>query len=543
MNLGGFGLLLVLKLRLLRRTFDRRRGSASIVALFVLTLAFAPIWMAVAGAAYAAAVHLGAPAVGAVTGSVHAGWVAGSLMLGSFAEGFDMGKLLRYPIRPRAAFWLNVLIAPLDLVALFVMPPLVAVIIGTFVRSGTAAGVMTSLAILVMLLTTSAVVQALLAALGRYVRREWTRALFGLLVAVAFAMPTILAGPRVRGNGGVRALIASSAHALSVGSTIFRWFPTVALPVRAAMAAAALDPLSYAICLVLAIVGLVVCAEIGMHLALRDAMNRSVGGLGPRTKKESSSRPTSGPAALLPQDLALLVEREVRYFLRTPQVLIGLPLSPLLVFMLPNGNAIGFEIRPFMLAFVAMVTVLNLSANQFGLDQAGVRLLFLLPVSTRRILLAKNVACAMVVGATATLCLIVASWSTTPLDLLGTLTTLTTVFAALPIVLSLGNVLSVYHPWRMTFRLGGAPPGAMLSAFAQLAAVASVGLLLAVPMIVLPIALGPREGIRLVSIGATLALALALWSFWHLVLGFASRALHDRRSVLIDRLVRVTETG
>jgi hypothetical protein len=542
MNFGGFGLLLALKLRLVGRTFDRRRGRASFVALFVLALVFAPIWVAVAATAYAAALHLGAPAVGAVIGSVHAGWVAGSLMLGSFAEGFDMSKLLRYPIRPRAAFWLNVLIAPLDLVALFVVPPLVAVVIGTVVRSGVGAGILVSIAIVVMLLTTSAVVQALLAILGRYVRREWTRALFGVLLAVAFALPTILAGPRVHGGGGMKALVASGAKVFSVGSKIFQWFPTVGLPVRAAMAAAAGDPRSY-LWLVSAVLALVLFTEIGMRLAVRDAMNRSVGGTASPRNGESTSRPASGPAALLPQDLAVLVEREVRYFLRTPQILIGLPLSPLLVFMLPDGYMLGLEMRPFMLAFVALVAVLNLSANQFGLDQTGVRLLFLLPVPTRRILLAKNIACAIVVGATATLCLTVASWSGTPMDFLGMLTTLVTVLAALPIVLSLGNVLSVYHPWRMTFRLGGAPPGAMLSAFAQLAGVASVGFLLAFPMIVLPVVLGSRDGIRLISIATTLAMAGVLWLFWRLVLGFASRALYERRSLLIDRLVRVTETG
>ena len=84
------------------------------------------------------------------------------------------------------------------------------------------------------------------------------------------------------------------------------------------------------------------------------------------------------------------------------------------------------------------------------LDREGVRLLLLLPVEPRRLLMAKNLACAVVVLATTALAVpaagLVGSDGAFPL-VLGALATLATV----PALLSVGNFLSVRHPWRMTF--------------------------------------------------------------------------------------------
>ena len=97
--------------------------------------------------------------------------------------------------------------------------------------------------------------------------------------------------------------------------------------------------------------------------------------------------------------------------------------------------------------------------------------------------------------------------------------------------------------WRMTFRMGGAPPGAMLSAFAQMGAVAVVGIVLAFPLIILPAVLGPGPLVRVASLGATLLTAAALWALWWAALGRAAAALDRRREQIVDRLARPTEAG
>src|SRR5688572_15920955 len=140
---GGLLLLVGLKLRLTSRVFSRRRKGAlalTVVAFLLVTLTFAPMWLGLTAAAYFGARRLGSDAVAVGFGLIHITWIAGSLLLSSFAEGIDLRALLRYPVRPRSVFWLNVLIAPLDVVALFLLPPLAAMAVGTSARSGAVAG-------------------------------------------------------------------------------------------------------------------------------------------------------------------------------------------------------------------------------------------------------------------------------------------------------------------------------------------------------------------------------------------------------------------
>src|SRR5439155_2402882 len=154
-------------------------------------------------AAYLGAARLGTPALAVGLGLVHLSWVASALLLGSFAEGFDLRVLLRYPLSPGAAFWLNLLVAPFDLVAPFLLPALVALAAGAAARAGALAGLGVALAGLLQLALTSALTQTLLSLLGRYVRREWTRAFFGVAVGLVFAVPALLLQGGV-GAGGPR---------------------------------------------------------------------------------------------------------------------------------------------------------------------------------------------------------------------------------------------------------------------------------------------------------------------------------------------------
>jgi hypothetical protein len=541
-----FLLLLQLKLRLLSRTFSGRAG-ATLLASFFLALAFLPMCAGLTATAYFGARHYGAPAVAVGLGLVHVGWVAATLLLASFAEGIDMRLLLRYPVRPRSMFWLNVLIAPLDLVSLFLVPPLVALAIAAANRAGTAAGLAVALAALLLVLVTSALSQTLLAALGRYLRREWTRALFGVLVGLVFMLPTVL----VRGleRKGADALPPGLAERLPDVAALFAWFPPTALPVRAALAATEAHAGVAIVYLAASLVLLLVLVDVGARIAVREAMNRVSGGdarapapmpaSGPRPARVEHGR--SRPAS----DLATMIVREWRTYLRTPQVLMGLLMIPVLLLVFGRGNGFSFASHPFLLTFLCISSALNLSGNQFGLDQAGVRLLFLLPIAPRRLLLAKNLALVALVAVMAAISLGVTA-AAAGLTVERALTTVVSLAAALPVALTLGSFLSVYHPWRMVFRLGGAPPGAMISAFSQLAALGVVAVLLLIPMSLLPVLLANRASdtwIHVASLGATLVFAGGLWAIWWVLLGVAARALVRRRELIIDRLAKPGETG
>jgi hypothetical protein len=546
--MASFLLLLQLKLRLMARTFTGRAGT-TVLATIGLGLAFLPMCVGLTATAYLGARRFGAPAVAVGLGLVHVGWVAATLLLASFAEGIDMRLLLRYPVRPRAMFWLNVLIAPLDLVSLFLLPPLVALAIGTARRSGTAAGVEVALAALLLVLITTALSQTLLAALGRYLRREWTRALFGLLVGVVFMLPTLLMrGLERKGGGG---LPPELAQRLPDVAALFAWFPSTALPVRAALAAAEAGRPAAIVYLAAAAVLLLVVVDVGARIAVREAMNRVAGGEGrSHARKDEATASASSPVLRLDRggptsELATMIAREWRTYLRTPQVIMGLLMIPVLLLVLGRGSGFSFASHPFLLTFLCISSALNLSGNQFGLDQAGVRLLFLLPILPRRLLLAKNLALVALVATVTAACLGLAALAG-GMTVQDALTAVAALAAALPVALTLGTFLSVYHPWRMVFRLGGAPPGAMISAFSQMAAMGVVALLLLLPMSLLPILLANRASdfwIAAASFAATLVFAGALWAIWWVMLGVAARALVARRERIIDRLARPGETG
>jgi hypothetical protein len=539
-------LLLGLKARLMGRAVSRSGRLPGLLSLLLLAMAFSPIWMGLASTAYSGARQLGGPAVVAGFGAIHLTWMATSLLMGSYAEGFDLRLLLRYPIPPRDAFWLNVLVAPIDFVAFFLLPPLGGLVAGSAVRAGAAAGIAVAVAGVALLFVTTAIAQVLLALLGRHLKREWTRALFGLLVGLAFIVPNLLIRNTQLPHGGsgtgaaLHWLQASLGHA----ERFFVWFPTTALPARAAVAALDHHTGAAALYLVAAVVALLLVVRICAGIAVSEAMNRQAAGAGGPTGAAAGGAGLEGwLERLLPTDLAILVARDFRTFSRTPQILLGLLMAPAVVVLLNHQHDMQVTGGTFLVAFAPLTAALNLAANHFGLDQAGVKLLFLLPVSARQLLISKNIACGSVATAGTAACLLTTVFFGPHLDALGVFTAIATMAAALPVVLSFGNRLSVRSPWRMSFRLGGAPPGAMSSAFAQLFAVAVVGVALAPGLLLLPAVYGDGLGVRLGSLWITATIAAGLWTAWFFVLPRAAAALDARRELIIDRLAKASESG
>jgi hypothetical protein len=545
---GVLGLLLGLKLRLMVRTVSRAGRLRGIASLLLVAVAFAPLWLGMTSVAYSSARQLGGTAVVTGFGAIHLTWMATSLLMGSYAEGFDLRLLLRYPVPPRDAFWLNVLVAPVDFVAFFLLPPLGGLVAGSAVRAGTAAGCAVAAAGIVLLFTTTAIAQVLLALLGRHLKREWTRALFGLLVGVAFIIPSIILRSGQGAQPPAGSSVAAAGHwlkaSLAHAESVFVWLPTTALPARAALAALDHHAAGAALFLVAAFGALLLLVRICAGVAVSEAMNRQAPSTGGTAGAEAGAAGLEGwLERLLPTDLAILVARDLRTFSRTPQILLGLLMAPAVVVFLNQQHHLQIQGGIFLVAFAPLTAALNLAANHFGLDQAGVRLLFLLPISARRLLISKNIACASVATVGVAACLLTTVFFGPHLDALGVFTAIATMAAALPVVLTFGNRLSVRSPWRMSFRLGGAPPGAMSSAFSQMFAVAIVALALAPGLLLLPAIQGDGLGVRLASLWITATIAAGLWTAWFFILPGAAAALDARRELIIDRLAKASESG
>ncbi len=544
-----FAYLLRLKLRLLWRSFIRRGGVLPVVGVAFLAAVFSPLWMGLAGGAYFLVSRHGAAGLASLVGTVHLGWLTSAFLFAAFAEGFDWRLLLRYPIPPRAIFWINVLLGPFDVVALFLLPPLLAAVVAVAGRAGGAAAVATLVIIVLLLLITGATLQIMLALIGGLLKREWARAAVGLTFGLACAAPALMFNRHVaadrKGPGVLDGLVAAG---LGPSDAFASWCPTTAPLVIALRGALSGHWLRFSVGFVFAIGLLVVLVRIGTHLAVVAALRGDAAGAGASRPAPRDHRPGRRGllAAILPEDLALLLGRELRYWQRTPQVIIGLLLTPMMVtFFVWQRPAFG-RLSLFFVPFFCLASVLSLSANQFGLDREGTRLLFLLPLSPRRLLVAKNLASILVVAMQTVAALVIlallggstdANSSVVELALAGLSTA-----AALPAVLIVGNYLSAAHPWRMTFRVGGTPPGAMASAFAQMLVLGGMAVLLAAPFIAAWIIEGPdfRYGGPLVGIGV---IAIVMWSIWVLLLGPTADFLDRHREHLIATLAHPHETG
>jgi hypothetical protein len=529
----GFRLLLGVKLRLLLRSFVRRNVRQTVLLVLVLAAVLVPAWNGLGGAARAAVTRNGVPGAVAVLGAVHLGWLVSSFLFSAFAEGFELRRVLRYPVRPAAVFVLNVLLAPVDLVALFLLPPLVATVMAMGHLHGAGAAVGMALACLLTVLMTGVVLHILLAALGRFLRREWMRAVAGLLFGLAFAAPS-LAFNRHIGTGDVG---ASLDRRVPAAARLAARLPTTAFPALLVRGSAEGSPGSIAA----AVLGAVLVLVAGVALGTRWAVAAALAGehtSGPGPGRKGSRPPRAGPwERVLGADVAVLVGRELRYWLRTPQVVLGLMVTPLMVLFFFREHRFAVDLRLFFLPFLCLVSVFNVSANQFGLDREGVRLLFLLPIEPRRLIAAKNLASLTVVAVETVVSLIVVLViGGAPLADLGA--PALSVLATIPAVLMAGNALSVRHPWRMTFRVGGTPPGALASAFTQIFVVAAMAMLLAIPTLV-----GRFVGGRTLALAGTALLGVVAWTAWTLSLGRAARGLVARREQLLATLAHPHETG
>src|SRR6185436_11403041 len=380
-----------------------------------------------------------------------------------------------------------------------------------------------AMACLLTVLVTGVVLHILLAALGRFLRREWSRAVAGLVFGLAFAAPS-LAFNRHIGTGQIG---AGLDRRIPAAARLAESLPTTAFP-----ALVVRGSVEGRVALVgLGLVGAALVLVAGVALGTRWAVAAALAGdttASPTGDEKASRAARAGPwERVLGADVAVLVGRELRYWLRTPQVVLGLMVTPLMVLFFFREHRFAVDLRLFFLPFLCLVSVFNVSANQFGLDREGVRLLFMLPLPPSRLIAAKNLASLAVVAAETVVSLvIVLVIGRAPLADLAA--PALSVLATVPAVLMAGNALSVRHPWRMTFRVGGTPPGALASAFTQIFVVAGMAFLLAIPTLV-----GRFVGGRPVALAGTALLGVLAWTAWSLSLGRAARNLSDRREQLL----------
>lgn len=357
----------------------------------MLALAFSPFWFGGALLAYGGTLRFGAPAALVVFGASQITWIYFGLLLGAMGRSFDLDRLTRYPLRAESVYATNILAACLEPVCLMTLPAIFAAAAGAFARAGAGPGAATLAAGLIVTLVTSALLQLLLAVLDEVMRREWVR----YLAIALFSLTFILFQLVVRGSAQ-RLIARLAGQPLDPGQMVgliagyLAKLPTVGWP--GAIATGALDGSPLRLLAGLAGTALLAALLIspGARLMRHTARaGETSGGAGP-AKRPSSRGSVALLPGILPRGVGLLVARELRYSLTSPQRLLALFLTPLVLLMLLFTRKMGRTEAPVFVLLLLSSSLSSTAITQFSYDGPGVRSFFLLPCRARDVLLAKN---------------------------------------------------------------------------------------------------------------------------------------------------------
>ncbi len=389
-------LLLWLRWKLFLRSSSRGGMIAGLVMNVVLLMAFAPVWLLGAFAAYVGVGRYGADVIPVAFGVAQLMWVSLGILSGALGRTFDLGSLLRYPVRPRLVFGINVVASMLAPAPLMALPTLFAVTLATAHRAGPFAALAVATGAVLLMLVTASLLQVLLALLDEALRHERVRYVATALMTLMFVGVQFLVRVSMRElsqNVAMRLLHheITPEQALALAARVFAGVPTVSAP--AALATGAFTGawgtlvLGLAGSLALLVLGVWPGAAL-MRRTVRGG--ESAGGGRVKADRRESRGSFALGAPFLGPGVALLVARELRMTLRHPQRLMSVVMAPLvgIVFLVTSaGNAkIGAGAALALLASSVGTSSLLL----FGYDGAGVRSFFLLPCAPRDVLLAKH---------------------------------------------------------------------------------------------------------------------------------------------------------
>ncbi len=538
--------LLALKGRLWWRGIPVERRVATIALLSIFALAAAPLWLGAASLAFTGVRTLGAPALMLTFAGAQAAWVVLVLIMNAWGEAFDLRRMLRFPIHPRTLHLSSVVMSVTELPALFVLPALSGAVLGAAARGGPLAGVAAALAVLLLAALTAALLQLLLALVSAMRHHRMLRLLHeGLATVVGMSGYLVYLGARDRVQHLMEAagptLPARLEHLARLAE---RALPTAAWPAWLATGALEGRWLHAAIGAGLALALLALLIECGWRLAHRLALGRETTS-SVRAPRERAAGAPGGPRPwrrLLPAPLALLLEREVTLARRGPQMFAMLVFS---VFVAVMFRAMAGRDVPAMGPWVAMMLsmqVQGFTGSLFGQEREGLRLLFLLPLESRALLLAKDLAVSLqfavclgvtLVGLTvangdagALLCIEVVVWG-----------------AALMLVgMMMGHVSSIQHPARADRRGRTSSGASVLSNLVHtIALFATLGAFALARWGAR--ALAPPDARTLAGVLVPGALVLALAVAWWRSLAPAGRMLDGHRESMLAVIATPTETG
>ncbi len=165
---------------------------------------------------------------------------------------------------------------------------------------------------------------------------------------------------------------------------------------------------------------------------------------GQQHEAERAEGKIAGGLAALSPAIAACVEKEVRYIVRGPSMVLTILTPLVLVGLYANRLGQSEYVLPLALAYT-LVVMLPLLYNTLGPDAAGMQLYLLSPTPLRSVFLAKNLVNCVLIGLVSAVATVLAVWNHRPRAEVAVATAFWFV-AMLFINLSLGNSRSLYAP-------------------------------------------------------------------------------------------------
>lgn len=441
-------------------------------------------------------------------------WQLVPIMLASFQEQFDLGILLRFPVRFGSYYLLYVVFGLLD----------VSTILGALCCTGVLVGITlarptlfawTTLALIIFAAFNILLVRAIFAWIDRWLAQRKTReilgAIFMVLILSLQLLNPALHRHRQEGNGAPLGRNAPREQAqqkiqqyqqsraefqarygpwVATANEVQQWLPpglaAKALQQRVRrQSEPELEPVPRSGSLLsLGVLCLYVLgAGGGLAARLRAEYSGESLGVAPSRKKTSAIRSKSTrreSRGLLdgPGPTSAVIEKELRTLLRTMPLLyaIGAPLLLLLVFsgaFIRNGpQAHIFPLALPLCIVYAQLGFTRLFYNNMGAEGMGIQLYFLSPTPMRTVMLAKNLFHSVLFGLT-----ILVAGTLTILRLgvpegVVVAATVAWLLFSLPTNLAAGNIFSLTMPYRVNpgriTRQGGSQANALGALLAQL---------------------------------------------------------------------------
>jgi len=493
-------------------------------------------------------------------------WQMIPIMLASFQEQFDLGILLRFPVRFGSYVLLYMVFGLVD----------VSTILGGLFCAGIWFGVAAARPGLLLWISSTLVVfavfnillvRAVFAWIERWLAQRRTREILGAvfmvgLLSLQLMNPGIYQKRHSGRNGHqdqaeqLRAAKARYAPLLKNANAVQKWLPP-GLAAQSLQQAVAQQPqaglgslglLGLYVLLVGGILAIRLKAEFrGENLGVAPSRVVAV----PGRNKAASNVGIHGIAALGSGGgqtihgsgpVAAIMEKDVRSLLRTLPLLyaIGAPLILVLVFstiFLKNG-AVQSPVFPLALPICMVYAQLGFTQifyNSLGTEGAGIQLYFLSPTPFRTVMLAKNILHSLLFAIVATVAGVLTSLRLGIPDVAVVAATGAWLLFALPCNLAAGNIFSIRMPYRVNpgriSRQRGSQANALLSLLVQLG-------FLAVGAAVFTLCWYLDR--MWIAVPVFLVLAIVAVFVWRQVLGNADALANERRDVLIATLMKAT---